>query len=95
MSEMNPSDEKPKLRTGWAPLDAFMEHQRRGINETGRAFASLLPKDFRTHAGNAVEEMQASWAVLLDGAIETLKGRLDKMKPTPDDDTGKVKVEVE
>lgn len=96
MSEMNPLEEKPRARIGYAPLDAFMKHQRRAIEETGRALASLLPREFRTHASTALDETKASWEVLLDGAIDTVKGGLDKMKSAPaDDDTGKVKVEVE
>jgi cytochrome c556 len=88
----SPTQEKP--RSG---LDAFIHHQGKALEETGKAFASLLPKDFRTHAGNAVEECMASFEALADGVIDTVECGLDKLrtKPKEDDDTAKVKVEVE
>ncbi len=88
-----PPQEKP--RSG---LDAFIHHQGKAIEETGRAFVSLLPKEFRTHVGNAVDECRASFDVLADGVIDTVESGLDRFRSKPkddDDDSGKVKVEVE
>lgn len=83
-----------KQRTG---LDGFVHHQGKAIEETGKAFASLLPKEFRTHAGKAVNECRASWGVLADGVIDTVESGLDRLRARPkdDEDTAKVKVEVE
>ncbi len=79
------------------PLDAFAHHQVRALEETGKAFAALLPKDFRTHAGNALDEARASWEALFDGVLDTLECGMDKLrgKPGAGDDKEKVKVEVE
>jgi hypothetical protein len=83
-----------KQRTG---LDGFVHHQGKAIEETGKALASLLPKDFRTHVGNAVGECRASFEVLADGVIDTVESGLDRLrsKPKEEEDTTKVKVEVE
>ena len=83
-----------KQRTG---LDGFIHHQGKAIEETGKAFASLLPKDFRTHVGKAVDECRASWEVLADGVIDTVESGLNHLrsKPKEEEDTTKVKVEVE
>jgi hypothetical protein len=83
-----------KNRTG---LDGFFHHQGKAFEETGKAFASLLPKEFRTHVGNAVEECRASFVDLADGVIDTFESGLDHLrsKPKEEEDTTKVKVEVE
>jgi hypothetical protein len=77
-------------------LEAFLHHQGKAVEETGKAFVSLLPKDFRTHAGNAVEECKASFEVLADSVIDTVETGLARLRSKPEeDDSGKVKVEVE
>ncbi len=83
-----------KNRTG---LDGFIHHQGKAIEETGKAFVSLLPKEFRTHVGNAVGECRASFEVLADGVIDTFGSGLDRLRSRPkeEEDTTKVKVEVE
>lgn len=77
------------------PLEAFIHHQGRALEETGKAFASLLPKDFRTHAGNALEESKASVEVVVDAVIDSVQCTLDKLRVTPADEPGKDKVKVD
>ena len=77
------------------PLDAFVRHQAKAVEETGRAFASLLPKEFRTHAGKAFDESRASFEVLFDGVIETVESGLHKLRSKPQDESGKEKVQVD
>ncbi len=91
---------QPESKAGSAPrkpLDAFAHHQVRALEETGKALASLLPKNFRTHAGKALDETRASWEALFDGVLDTLECGVDKLrsKPKAGDDKEKVKVEVE
>ena len=78
-----------------SPLDAFIRHQGRALEETGKAFASLLPDDFRTHVGNALEESRASFKALFEGMIDSVECGLDKLRGTPKDEPGKDKVKVE
>jgi hypothetical protein len=80
------------------PLSAFVHHQLNALEETGKAFASLLPKDFRNHAGKAVEEGAAGFNALLDGMkteVERSVERIKRFGTVDEDDDGKVKVEVE
>jgi hypothetical protein len=77
-------------------LDAFIHHQGRALEETGKAFASLLPKDFRTHVGNALEEGKAGLEVVADAMIDGVQCTLDKLHTTkPADEPGKDKVKVD
>lgn len=83
-----------------APLDAFVHHQKAAIEETGKALASLLPKDFRKHTGKALDESVASWNALFEGMIDGIEQGLDKLRPSSKEDAGdegtsKVKVEVD
>ncbi len=78
------------------PLGAFVEHQINMIEETGKAVVSLLPKDFRTHTGRAIEEGKAGFEALFDGILDGVQGGVDKLRKSSKDESGdKVKVEVE
>ncbi len=77
------------------PLSAFLHHQGRAVEETGKAFFSLLPKGFRNHATNAFEESKQGFEVLFDGVIETVESGLDSLRSKPKDAPGKEKIEVE
>ena len=76
------------------PLKAFVKHQGKAIEETGKAFVALLPKGFRDHAGNALEESKQGFGVLVDGVIDTVESGLDKLR-TKKTDPGKDKVRVD
>lgn len=80
------------------PLLAFVHHQANALEETGKAFASLLPKEFRSHANKAVEEGTAGFNALFDGLkneVERGVERLKKFGAFDEADEGKVKVEVD
>ena len=87
-------EEAPKPKS---PLAAFVEHQTAALEQTGKAFASLLPKDFREHTNRALEEGRAGWEALFDGIIDSIECGLDKLRTTTagEDEPNKVKVEVE
>ena len=97
MTKAKTQPEPPTQEKERSGLDGFIHHQGKAIEETGKAFASLLPKDFRSHVGKAVDECRASWEVLADGVIDTVESGLDRLrsKSKEDEDTTKVKVEVE
>jgi len=83
-----------------SPLKAFVDHQVSALEEGGKALASLLPKDFREHTGNALKEGKKGWSVLFDGMIEGVQSGLDRLRCKECGDEGdtaksKVKVEVE
>ena len=97
MTKAKTQPEPPPQEKQRSGLDGFVHHQGKAIEETGKAFVSLLPKDFRSHVGKAVDECRASWEVLADGVIDTVESGLNRLrsKPKEDEDTTKVKVEVE
>lgn len=70
--EMNVEQEsgEPEFET---PMDRFFYHQRRALEETGKALEALLPPDFRSHAGEASKEFAKGFHVLVDAAIDELK----------------------
>ena len=79
-----------------SPLEGFVHHQGKAMEESGKALAGLLPKDFRDHAVNAVDEAKTSWKVLFDGVIDTVESGLDKLRSNAENDLpGKEKVQVE
>ena len=87
--------EKPSEKVERSPLDAFVHHQVRAVEETGRALASLLPKDFRTHVGNALEETKTSFGALFDGVVDSIGCGVDKLRRAPKEEPGKDKVKVD
>ena len=91
-AETKSSDEK-------SPLHAFISHQRRAAEETGKAFASLLPPDFRTHSHAAKKEFLTSFKVLVDGVSDIVDREMKRSQSaqssTGSSTTGKSKVKVE
>ncbi len=52
------------------PLNDFLRHQQRAVEETGKALESLLPPDFRTHGKEAGREFISGIKVLFDAALD-------------------------
>lgn len=93
------------------PLDAFINHQKKALEEGSKAIESLLPEGFREHGKEAGKEFARGFKVLVDAAVgelEKASRELDKQfrqrsqnKPSPsqDDDkpstTGATKVKVQ
>jgi len=88
------------------PFETFLFHQRRALEETGKALEALLPEGFREHGANATREFTKGLRVLMEAAVDEVKRAGDKMKSdgspeaTESDDEGgtgatKVKVVVE
>lgn len=55
------------------PLEQFFFHQRRALEETGRALDALLPPGFKAHGTEASREFTKGFRVLVDAAIDELK----------------------
>lgn len=96
--EMNEESNEPRT-----PFEDFLHHQRRALEETGKALEALLPEGFRTHSTNASKEFTQGFRVLVDAAMEELKQASSKKRPAgeksgddnPPSTTGKTKVKVE
>jgi hypothetical protein len=98
MAKAKAKVEQPAEKVSGGPLHTFIRHQQTAVEETGKALVSLLPKDFRTHTGNAIEAGKAGWSVLFDGVIDTVEDGLEKVRRSPKPAEGeatKIKVEVD
>ncbi len=71
--EMNPLPEEPDGDEGQNPLEQFIFHQRRGLEEFGKAMESLLPPRFKEHTQAAGNEFATGFRVLIDAAIDEIK----------------------
>lgn len=68
------------------PMDRFFFHQRRALEETGKALEALLPPDFRRHGGQASREFARGFRVLVDAAIDELKKVSEREDEDEDED---------
>jgi hypothetical protein len=91
------TDESPKT-----PLEAFIYHQRRALEETGKALEALLPEGFKEHGSTAGREFIKSFQVLVDAAINEIEkatAAAETIEPDDDQDrpstTGRTKVKVQ
>ncbi|MYE26267.1 MAG: hypothetical protein F4X87_03420 [Chloroflexi bacterium] len=71
--EMNPAPEEPIGEEEQTPLEQFIFHQRRGLEEFGKAMESLLPPQFKEHTQAAGNEFATGFRVLIDAAIDEIK----------------------
>ena len=71
--EMNPAPEESVDDEGQTPLEQFIFHQRRGLEEFGKAMESLLPPRFKEHTQAAGVEFATGFRVLIDAAIDEIK----------------------
>ncbi len=92
------------------PLNEFLRHQQRAVEETGKALESLLPPGFREHSQEAGREFVKGMKVLFDAALEGVEQvskevdkNLNRQRPASDEGgdrpsttgTTKVKVQVD
>lgn len=85
------------------PFEGFLYHQRRALEETGKALESLLPEGFRTHGTNASKEFTEGFRVLIDAAMKEIKKTRSSGEAVAEDgddepgtasSTGKAKVKI-
>jgi hypothetical protein len=55
------------------PFAAFLEHQKKAIEETGKALDALLPPGFKEHSSEARRVFARGWKVLVDAAVVELE----------------------
>ena len=101
--ETTPQPEAEQEESKQNPLDAFIDHQKRALDETGKAIESLLPPDFVSHAKEAQKEFFAGFKVLADSFIDEMENIARRTEHAVEDDddedkpstTGKSKVKVQ
>ncbi len=62
------------------PFDSFIEHQKKAIEEAGKALVSLLPEDFKEHGQSAFKEVIEGYRKLFNAAIDELIDTMEKAK---------------
>jgi hypothetical protein len=81
------------------PFDQFMEHQRKAIDEAGKAVDALLPPAFKEHSKAALDEAVKGFQALFEGTLDGIKEEFNKMGKDSDEssesNTGANKVKVE
>jgi len=100
--EMRDEDTEEQTPESCTPIEEFMEHQRRALEETGKALEALLPEGFRSHSSNAGKEFTEGFRGLIDAAFKELKRAKKHAEKTEEDDdeggktssTGKAKVKI-
>lgn len=97
MSEEQNNTQQPAEK---APLKRFIHHQQSALEETGKAVASLLPREFRDHTNRAIEEGVAGWKALFQGVRVEVERSAERVKDFgrpegPIEGQSKIKVDVE
>jgi hypothetical protein len=81
-------------------LETFLHHQRRAIEETGKALDALLPAGFKEHGSEATKEFVKGFRVLVDALIDEVekasrKGDEEGEEAERPSTTGRTKVKVQ
>ena len=91
-----PETESEETKT---PIDEFLEHQKRAVEEMSKALEALLPEGFREHGAEASREFTKGFKVLVDAAISELEKVSKKVEEEAEDKrtstTGRTKVKVQ
>ena len=76
MSEYQPNEpqtDEPKTESAKVPFDEFLKHQKRAVEETGKAIDALFPPGFKEHSEQAGREFVSGMKVLADAVIDGLQ----------------------
>jgi hypothetical protein len=73
-----------------AAFDSFIEHQRKAIQEAGKAISTLLPEDFKEHGETAFKEVIESYRTLFNATIDEIIRAMEKVKILPPNGVEKV-----
>ena len=63
-----------------SPLEAFIYHQRRALEETSKALDALIPPDVREHSSEAGRQFVKGFKVLVDAAISEIEKAANKVQ---------------
>jgi len=65
-------------------FDEFMDHQRKAVEEAGKALESLIPEGVRTHGRSAIEEAIEGYRKLVNSVVDQLNDTLKRVVPGGD-----------
>lgn len=61
-------------------FDAFIDHQKKAIEEAGKALSALLPEDFKEHGQSAFKEVIEGYRKLFNAAIDEMIATMENAK---------------
>lgn len=102
----NDHENEAQEEVAQSALEQFFFHQKRALEETGKALEALLPDGFKEHGSKAGQEFAKGFKILIDSAIDDLKAASerdeesdseasDSGKEPPSSSTGRTKVRIE
>lgn len=98
-SEIQPMSDIPANEKAPGPIEEFINHQRKALEETGKAIDALFPEPFKQHGEAARKEFLAGMKVLVDAVIDEMEKVSKKVEESQDEErpstTGKAKVKVQ
>jgi hypothetical protein len=65
-------------------LEIFIDHQRRAIEESGRALKALIPEAFQKHSEAAYKEAVEGYRSLVNSVIDEIVDQIEKVKLNSD-----------
>ncbi|HLA42685.1 MAG TPA: hypothetical protein VJZ27_04580 [Aggregatilineales bacterium] len=75
-------DEKKESKSKTHPLEAFVRHQGKALQELGKAVLSILPKGVRDHGGNAIKESAKGFSTLGNAVMDEVGKAADSVSET-------------
>lgn len=76
-------------------FDEFVEHEKKAVQEFGKAFATLLPEGLREHGETAVKEMVEGYRGLFNATLDDVVKLVEKAKLVEEPPGKKSKVPIE
>lgn len=79
-------------------FDTFLDHQKKAMEEAGKALEALFPPEVRTHGRAAVNESIEGFRVLVNSVLDDIKVQVNKTEDAASESpktTGKNKVKVD
>jgi hypothetical protein len=76
------------------PFAEFIEHEKKAVNEAGKALSSLLPEGLRKHGDTALKEMIEGYRRLFNSTLDDVVKRIEKAKLEEKPSSRKEKVEI-
>jgi hypothetical protein len=83
-----------ELQVEPTPFDEFVEHEKKAVQEFGKAFAAMLPEGLREHGKTGVEEMIEGYRRLFNATLDDIIKRVEKSKIEISSSSKKTKVDI-
>ncbi|MBZ0284260.1 MAG: hypothetical protein K8L97_26205 [Anaerolineae bacterium] len=61
-------------------FDEFFDHEKKAVQEFGKAFMALLPEGVREHGENAIQEMVEGYRRLFNATLDDIAKTVEKVK---------------